>query len=134
MRIDSERLVSFTQRAVAAIHYQVEPLDEPLQLLVQSELLANEPGEESADPRAAAALQAPLVPDAAPSAHYRAVLAHHTRRSGLRMAAAMDHHVHAPDRLRTRIEADGDSARLTVSAVVPVGKRLRITKYLAYGW
>ncbi|WP_020580224.1 glycoside hydrolase family 65 protein [Actinopolymorpha alba] len=134
VRIESERLVSFTQRAIAAIHYQVEALDEPLQLVVQSELLANEPTETSADPRAAAALEAPLVPDAASSVHYRAVLGHHTRRSGLRMAAAMDHHVHAPDKLRTRIEAAGDSARLTITAMVPAGRRLRITKYLAYGW
>ena len=56
VRITSTRLVSFTQRAVAAISYQVEPLDGPTPVVVQSELVANEelPVSED-DPRAAAA-------------------------------------------------------------------------------
>src|SRR5690606_8510089 len=59
---------------------------------------------------------------------------HHTRNSGLRMAAGMDHEVDAPSTIETGIEADGDLARLTVAADVGKGERLRITKYLAYGW
>src|SRR5258708_1558882 len=40
--ISSVRLVSFTQRAVAAISYEIEPLDAPVRVVVQSELVANE--------------------------------------------------------------------------------------------
>ncbi len=43
VRVSSTRLVSFTQRAVAAILYEVEPLDGPTPVVVQSELVANEP-------------------------------------------------------------------------------------------
>src|SRR4051812_10935128 len=43
VRITSQRLVSFAQRSVAAILYTVEPLDEPARLVVQSELVANQP-------------------------------------------------------------------------------------------
>ncbi|MGB3683950.1 MAG: hypothetical protein WA990_15850, partial [Rubrobacteraceae bacterium] len=43
VRISSTRLVSFAQRAVAAILYEVEPLDTPARLVAQSELVANEP-------------------------------------------------------------------------------------------
>src|SRR5438270_11912264 len=39
----STRLVSFTQRAVAAISYEVEALDSSLPVVVQSELVANQP-------------------------------------------------------------------------------------------
>src|SRR5437660_12135339 len=39
MRISSTRLVSLTQRATAAILYEVEPLDGPLRVVVQSELI-----------------------------------------------------------------------------------------------
>ncbi len=61
VRVCSTRLVSFVQRAVAAILYEIEPLDEPLRVVVQSELVANEAGHaRPADPRAAAALEAPL--------------------------------------------------------------------------
>src|SRR5205823_11226941 len=37
VRISSTRLVSFTQRAVAAISYEVEPLEAPTPVVVQSE-------------------------------------------------------------------------------------------------
>lgn len=135
VRITSERLVSFTQRAVAAIRYEVEPLDGPVQLVLQSDLLANEPIEaRTGDPRLAAALDAPLEADFAAASRYRAVLAHHTRASGLRMAAGMDHEIEVPNSLRTEIHAEGDLARLTAAADVPAGGRLRLTKLLAYGW
>ena len=42
VRVSSARLVSFTQRAIAAIRYEVEPLDGPVRIALQSELLANE--------------------------------------------------------------------------------------------
>ncbi len=61
IRLRSSRLVSFTHRAVAAIAYEVEPLDEEVRLVVQSELVANEPlPHPEGDPRVAAALQCPL--------------------------------------------------------------------------
>src|SRR5205085_8660350 len=42
VKVSSVRLVSFTQRAIAAICYEVEALDEPVRIVVQSELVANE--------------------------------------------------------------------------------------------
>src|SRR6185312_1999025 len=42
IRVSSTRLISFTQRAVAAILYEVEPLDGALQVVLQSELVTNE--------------------------------------------------------------------------------------------
>ena len=42
VRISSVRLVSLTQRAVAAICYTVTPVDETLRLVVMSEIVANE--------------------------------------------------------------------------------------------
>jgi alpha,alpha-trehalose phosphorylase len=135
VRITSERLVSFTQRAIAAIRYEVEPLDGEAQLVLQSELLANEPIErETDDPRVAAVLTNALISDFAVGEGHRAVLGHHTRSSGLRMAAAMDHEVDAPGRVWTENQTEGDLARLTVAAEVPRGQKLRLTKYVAYGW
>ena len=56
VRVSSTRLVSFSQRAVAAISYEVEPLDGPTPVVVQSQLVANESlPETKGDPRAAAA-------------------------------------------------------------------------------
>src|SRR5213596_998003 len=56
VRVSSTRLVSFVQRAAAAILYEVEPIDGRLRVVVQSELVANEDGGQAQnDPRAAAA-------------------------------------------------------------------------------
>ncbi|MGH3430303.1 MAG: glycoside hydrolase family 65 protein, partial [Mycobacteriales bacterium] len=142
VRITTERLVSFAQRAVAAIRYEVQPLDEPLQLVIQSDLLANEPIESGTrsenltlnDPRLGADLSNTLVGDFATAKDHGAVLVHHTRGSNLRVAAAMDHELHTDDGLRTSIHAEGDMARLTVTSEVPKGGTLRVIKYLAYGW
>jgi alpha,alpha-trehalose phosphorylase len=135
IRLTTERLVSFTQRAVAAIRYVVEPLDGQLQLVAQSDLLANEPVEPPGkDPRVAALLTQPLVADFATGDDLRALLVHHTRESGLHMAAAMDHQLKTPDGLHTTLAVEDDLARVTVAVNVPRGGRLTITKFLAYGW
>ncbi|EHR62424.1 glycoside hydrolase family 65 protein [Saccharomonospora cyanea] len=135
VRVRTERLVSFTQRAVAAVRYEVEPLDGRIQLVAQSDLITNEPIEqESGDPRVAAALEAPLLCEYSKAEDYRAVLVHRTKRSGLRMAAAMDHQIEVSPGLRTDMECEEDLARLTLAVDVPMGSKLRFTKYLAYGW
>lgn len=135
IRVSTERLVSFTQRAVAAIRYEVVPLDSTLQLVIQSDLLANEPIErEGNDPRVAAALRAPLRSEFASAKDFRAVLVHRTRRSKLRMAAAMDHELECGDGMRTDIHAEDDLARLSAAVDVPAGESMVLTKYLSYGW
>ena len=69
VRVTTTRLVSLTHRAVAAILYEVEPLDQSTTMVVQSELVANEPvAAGGGDPRAAAALRSPHARPAAASA------------------------------------------------------------------
>src|SRR5690242_14038611 len=61
IKVHTTRLVSFTQRAIAAILYEVEPVDETMRLVVQSELVANETvPEKPGDPRSSANLKSPL--------------------------------------------------------------------------
>jgi alpha,alpha-trehalose phosphorylase len=135
VRVRSTRLVSFVQRAVAAILYEVEPVEAGARIVVQSELVANEPvPEQNDDPRAAAALRAPLVPEHHHHHELRAGLVHRTRQSALRMAAAMDHVVEGPGGTMTATESEGDLARMTVSTELAPGEVLRVVKLLAYGW
>jgi alpha,alpha-trehalose phosphorylase len=136
VRVRSTRLVSFVQRSVAAICYQVEPLDEAARIVVQSELVANEPEHEDddADPRAAAALRAPVVAERHTHDGLRASLVHRTRASRLRMAAGMDHLIDGPHGTVTTAQSEPDLARITVSTRLEPGQTLRIVKLLAYGW
>ena len=135
IEVRSVRLVSFVHRSVAAIRYEVKPLDGETRIVVQSELVANEDvPARSADPRAAAILASPLVSESHGTHELRAVLVHRTRESALRMAAGMDHEVEGPEGTVTENESFDDLARVTVSAEVGHGETLTLTKYLAYGW
>jgi alpha,alpha-trehalose phosphorylase len=135
VRVTSQRMVSFTQRAVFALRYEVEPLDGPANLVVQSELVANEQLPESVgDPRVAAVLAAPLVAEDAHAHFHRAHLCHRTRRSGLRMAAAMDHEIEGTPKAHITCEADDDLARVSVADVLAPGQKLVLTKLVSYGW
>jgi alpha,alpha-trehalose phosphorylase len=135
VRIASTRLVSFTQRAVAAIMYEVEPLDGATAVVVQSELIANEPQPPTqADPRAAAALASPLRSEEFGSDGLRGLLVHTTKASELTVAVAMDHRIDGPPDTESSSEAFADAARTTITATAAPGQPLRLVKFLGYGW
>jgi len=136
VRVSSMRLVSFVQRAVAAIAYEVEPLGDAATVVLQSELVPNEPlPTVERDPRAAAALASPLRPEYFGARGSGVLLVHSTTASGLRMAAGMDHLVDGPPGTEVpEASADADLGRLTVAAELDPGQRLRLVKFLAYGW
>lgn len=135
VRIRSTRLVSFTQRAVAAVDYEVEAVDHELRITVQSGLVSNEEQpRRSADPRVAAALDRPLAAVEQDREQHGAVLLHRTRVSGLLMAASMDHVVAAAGGYDEETDVRADWARTSVVTVLRPGERLRITKFLGYAW
>ncbi|WP_030024791.1 glycoside hydrolase family 65 protein [Streptomyces monomycini] len=136
VRVTSTRLVSFTQRAVAAVAYEVEPLDSEVRVVLQSELVTNEQLPESGgDPRVSSALHNPLEAEEHFASGARLRLIHRTRRSGLRVAAAADHLVDGPEgRTRTDSESGDDTARFTVTSLLEQGQRLRLEKTVSYGW
>jgi alpha,alpha-trehalose phosphorylase len=136
VRVSSVRLVSFAQRAVAAILYEVELLGTPARLVAQSELVANEPlpAAVGADPRAGSGVGSALRSEFFSHRDARVVLVYSTRESGLRMAAAMDHVVEGSPGTQTTVESSEDLGRVTVATELEPGQRLRLVKYLGYGW
>ncbi|MFI1973203.1 family 65 glycosyl hydrolase [Streptomyces cinnamoneus] len=135
VRVHSTRLVSFTQRAVAAVSYEVEPLDDEMRIVLQSELVANEQlPQHGGDPRAAAVLEAPLEPEQHGAHGPRIRLLHRTARSGLRVAAAAHHFISGGEKTESSSESSEDLARLTVTSRLRPGQRLRMEKIVAHGW
>ena len=134
VRVRSTRLVSFVQRSAAAILYEVESLDPSLRVVVQSELLANEPGARvTRDPRAAAVLEQPLEPEEFLHSDARLVLVHTTRQSKphqrLRTQALTDQIMRQPVRPRVQLRIRhplpaGDDRGSTVRADPPHPGRL----------
>jgi alpha,alpha-trehalose phosphorylase len=135
VRVESQRLVSFAYRTIAAIRFEVTPLDADLYLALQSDLLVNEPlPGGSKDPREAAVIAESLQCELFEHDDDHAVLVHRTARSRLRVAAGMQHAVEGPQDVERSLTVSSDLARLTVAARVTRGEPLRLVKTLGYGW
>jgi alpha,alpha-trehalose phosphorylase len=136
VRISSTRMVSLTHRAVAAIHYEVEPVTSRTRIVLQSELVANEPLPATADgdPRAGAVAAHPLHCEDVGEHGLRVGMVHRTVASGLMMAAGMDHVVDGPPGTESAAESREDLGRVTVATELEPGQRLRLVKLIAYGW
>jgi alpha,alpha-trehalose phosphorylase len=138
IKVTSTRLVSFTHRSVMAVSYEVEPVSDNARVVIQSELVANEqlPESKSADPRVAAAMHNPLQSLEHDCNGDRLVLIHETRHSGRRVAAAAEHVVEASDGVKATTDwgVRPDWGRITVTAALKPGQKLRLIKFVSYGW
>src|SRR5256885_3294134 len=135
VKVSSVRMVSFTQRAIAAISYEVEPLEAPIRVVVQSELVANEVlPDQGKDPRVGAALASALESEVHQAQGTLGLLIHHTRISGLRIGVAMDHRIEGPPEMVVESVSSPDIARVSVTTRLKPGEKLRIVKLIAYGW
>ena len=136
VKIRTRRLVSFTQRAVAAIHYEVEAVEAPMRIAIQSTMVANMAAQEGVkDPRKGKDLGSVLEPRFARGYDLRTVLAHSTRASKLTCAAGMEHIVlDDPQGLHTAVYVEDDLGRATISCEIAPGRPLRFVKLMAYHW
>lgn len=136
IRLRSTRLVSLAQRAVLAIRWEVEALDEPARIIVQSDLVANEPlpPSDDADPRTAARLRSPLAGEYSGTSGNRVTLVHRTHESALRVGAAMDHILDDPSAARASAEASDDAGRVSITAELEPREPFGLVKLVTYGW
>ncbi|HEY2095472.1 MAG TPA: glycosyl hydrolase family 65 protein [Pseudonocardia sp.] len=135
VKVRSTRLVSFVQRSIVAIQYEVTPVDAPARIVLQSELIANEQLPPAGnDPRVAAVLEAPLEAEESDANHSGAVMVHSTRVSGLRMAAMMDHLWEGAEDVLVTTDCKPDVGRLTLSTTLQPGQTFTLTKFVGYGW
>ncbi len=135
VHVSTTRLVSFVQRAVAAICYEVTAVGAPIRVVVQSELVCNETLPQAIDdPREGSSRGVTLSPRLARSRDLGALLVHGTTASGLVMAAGMDHILDGPSGTEASGESTSDEARVMFATDLEKDERLRIVKVLAYGW
>ncbi len=135
VQVNSTRLVSFVYRSIAAIEYQVRAVSAPIQVVLQSELVANEQlPPMSGDPRAAAVLEAPLQHELHECNDTGVVMIHQTHRSGRRAGAGMLNLVDCDAHWTDEVSCAEYVGRYMVTARLQPGETLRIVKLLAYGW
>ncbi|HEU0238433.1 MAG TPA: glycosyl hydrolase family 65 protein [Micromonosporaceae bacterium] len=135
IEVRSTRLVSFTHRGIAAICYDVTPVDAAIQAVVQSDLVANEPVPRSSeDPRSAGAIDAPFEGEMHGSRDQRAVMVHRTKSSGLRVGAGIDHVIECDTDVHMETVSHPNLGRVTVTVGLEPGQTVRLVKFIAYGW
>ncbi len=135
VRLHSQRIVSLVQRSVAAICYDVEAVDHPVRLVVQSELVAQEPAQPARDdPRASSVNSVPVRAEFHAHDGLRCELLHGTNFSGQLIAVAMDHEIEGPPSMKVHSESFDDLGRVTVTVSLEPGEHLHLVKYVTYGW
>ena len=134
--VRSRRLVSFANRHLACVEYEVTCLDRAAHLTISSDLMIHpENGAlDSDDPRRNGALGTGALQKVEERADgQRVILAYRTRTSGLQMACGMDHQlVSGTPTAPPQTLVDGDWARVVYQTVAEQDKPIRIVKYVAY--
>jgi alpha,alpha-trehalose phosphorylase len=135
VHIRSRRIVSLEHRHLAAMTYEVEPVDAAVGVAVSSELVAHAGAAPSEDPRRGRALSTrPLVPLAARAHGARAVMRLATASSGLELACGMEHAIGSPAGAVAEMIAEPERAAFVVLADLEPGRPLRLSKFIAYHW
>lgn len=152
IRVTSERMVSFQEKHVAAMSIEVELLDADAAVMINSQILNRQDGEDEyhdaanaqgadLDPRRAEALEErvliPAFQSSTPERH-RSTLAYRCAHSGMTVSAAMDHTftVTTPDGTEPYVETsqttDPDAASALFQLDAPQGTVIRLEKLVAY--
>jgi alpha,alpha-trehalose phosphorylase len=136
--VTSTRLVSLDQRGVLALRYSVGALERPVEVVLQSGLVANTqrphlPSDSTTDDL----LEHPLDAQEHAAEGGRLTLVHRTKRTGLLVGATTHHDLEASDSaedVECHGEATPDHARYTVRARLEPGQSVTLTKLVAYAW
>jgi alpha,alpha-trehalose phosphorylase len=135
VRVRSHRLVSFADRHLAAIQYEVTVLNANAAVVVSSELAAQQQprmlGED--DPRLARQLdRSVLVGRARHVERYRVLRGFATRSSHMTLACAIDHLIESECDCAVAHETRETAERVVFSIEAQAGKPIRLTKFLTY--
>ena len=140
VRITSRRIVSFVERHLCAIHYEVELLNADASVVVASQLAVPPPAEEGAhlkdgkpDPRKAPKLPGKVLIGLDHFAEgQRAGLSHATENSGLRVACAADSSLETACRFTTTSSSTPELAQVAFDVEARAGNPIALSKFVAY--
>ena len=133
--ITSRRLVSFANRHVAAISYQVTLLDAAASLVISSEMAAHEPvaHTNSEDPRQARVFPGRVLhPRASYAKDRRIVLCHATEKSRLTLACATDHLLETSCQHVHKVAYTEDFGQVAFTVEARPGCPIHLTKFMVY--
>jgi alpha,alpha-trehalose phosphorylase len=133
--ITSRRLVSFANRHLAAISYQVTLLNAAASLVISSEMAAHEPGghTNSDDPRQARVFAGRVLhPRSSYAKDCRIVLCHATEKSRLTLTCATDHLLETSSQHTHKVAYTEDFGQVAFTIEARPGCPIHLTKYMVY--
>ncbi|MEV7973180.1 glycosyl hydrolase family 65 protein [Cellulomonas sp. NPDC089187] len=144
VQVRSQRMVSFTERHLAVMTYEVTLLDADAPVVVSSQMLNRQDGQdeyhvraaamgEGFDPRKAESLEnRVLVPSLHWAADGRYVLGYRVADSGMTLAVAADHTIDTENSYEERSLVEEDLAKHVYRVDAKQGKTITITKVVSY--
>ena len=134
MRLRTVRLVSFNDRHLAAMEYELFAEDADSEIVISSELANRQPlPVDTTDPRLAAHLVGRVLqPMGILCEDRRAILSYRTQSSGLTLGCGMDHVLATECRFTAESTCNDDFAAVVFRGRIERGKSIRIHKLLSY--
>jgi alpha,alpha-trehalose phosphorylase len=134
VRIKSRRLISFQQRHVAAISYEVTVLNAAAAVVIASLVLHHQSEGQKAedDPRQAKFSSTRLQPRVSLAKDRRIVLVHGTERSQMTVACAIDHDLVTECAHCSKTDHRENSGEVEFTIEAGPGSPIHLTKYMAY--
>lgn len=146
VRIRSRRMVSFTQRHLAVMTFEVTMLDDYAPVAISSQILNRQDGEdeyhvrskamgEGVDPRKAGQMRHRVLQ---PQSNWgnvadgRVALGYQCTESGMTIAVAADHRLETANNYTKRIQTDDDLAKMTYRIDAEPGQPIVLTKLVSY--
>ncbi|AXT86955.1 family 65 glycosyl hydrolase [Aeromicrobium sp. A1-2] len=146
VRIRSRRMVSFTQRHLAVLTFEVTLLDDTAPVAISSQVLNRQDGEdeyhvrsksmgEGVDPRKASSMRhRVLIPqsNSGDAADGRVALGYQCAESGMTIGVVADHDLETANRFTTHVQTGDDLAKITYRIAAEAGQPITLTKLVSY--
>ena len=143
VQVRSRRMVSFTQRHLAVLTFEVTVLDRAVPIAVTSHILNRQDGLDeyrtrfvargAADPRKAEGFTGRVLQ---PTEHWggdnRALLGYRCANSGMTLAIGTDHQIETENEYEQLTEVEEDYAKHVFRILALPGKKITITKTVSY--
>jgi alpha,alpha-trehalose phosphorylase len=144
VHVRSSRMVSFTQRHLAIMTFEVTMLDEPAPVVVSSQMLNRQDGKdeyhvkaaamgEGVDPRKAETFETRVLqPQTHWSSDRRMILGYRCTNSTMTIAVGADHEIDTACEYSDLVHADEDTGKKVYRVEAEPGKPIKITKVVSY--
>ncbi len=135
--IRSRRLVSLTDRHVAALEYEVTVLNASVPVVVASEIVYPPHAVDAVgawDPRARGLDGQVMRSEAHECREQRILLGHRTQNSRMAVACGVDHQIDTACNHHVETSVGEDAGRLVLTVDARQGEPIRLTKFIGYHW